>query len=126
MPTTKIEVLKLLLNNLQPGSLGSDALKQLIIFHDNPLGILPGDNIEVWCGGNNTLVKRIFIRYHPKLSRPWETDNGGWEHAKVPTNIPELSPDDMLILNSVKCVDDIDVPWFMEFKKIMQRVPNAE
>lgn len=80
---SKIDVLKRMLDGMLFEGDEHAILGQAIDALDNPLGVLPGDEIEVWDERTKCFVK-TFKGYSSALKYHWETDSGYWQHARIP------------------------------------------
>jgi len=100
--TTKINLLIGLLDFL--GSLKSHegwsetmtVLQQAINSLNNPLGILPGDEIEMFNGERWSLHTLDY--YDGDAPEPWVSGYNYFENARIPINVPVLTSGDVLFL----------------------------
>jgi hypothetical protein len=92
---TKIELLKGIKDNLIGGA-GREVLQQAIEALDNPLGVLPGDEIDVWDINEASAMPETFQGYDKNLDYSWETSHHGYRYARLPKpkgKVKTLTPD---------------------------------
>jgi hypothetical protein len=85
---TKLEILKQI-SVVDPVT--SKVLEQAIAALENPLGVLPGDEIEVWCDHHKIKCRGIFSSFCGSRSNPWETMNGSWTYARIPVTTEDVT-----------------------------------
>ncbi len=115
---TKIEVLK----EINKDRIHEEyiVLKQVIKALDNPLGVLPGDEIEVWDGVSWKLL--TFDSYDSSNTDSWWCEGHWYTDARIPqTNIPVLTEDDVKLLQAIVHNALLGPDTNYQLKKILER-----
>jgi len=114
----KIDILKSCINLLAGNK--QDALRQAIKALDNPLGVLPGDEIEVWNGVNWKLL--TFDSYDSSNTDSWWCEGHWYTDARTPQiNIPVLTEYDVEFLNDMLAGKRPHKSLPEELRKILER-----